>query len=154
MITIEESNAATRKHIVRVQQLITDTMVNLLARAGTHDASKLQEPEASGYAALSARLEDIIYGSEEYKQALMEAKHVIDHHYAHNTHHPEHWQKGIDDMSLLDILEMLCDWKAAGERTKHGGSIEHSITYNSTHFQISPQLTAILFNTARELKWM
>jgi hypothetical protein len=59
----------------------------------------------------------------------------------------------VDGMSLLDVLEMLCDWKAAGERHADG-SIERSLSVNKARFNISPQLHAILENTARELGWL
>jgi hypothetical protein len=55
-------------------------------------------------------------------------------------------------MSLLDVVEMLCDWKAASERTKQG-SIAQSLAYNEQRFSIDPQLAIILQNTVRELNW-
>jgi hypothetical protein len=54
-------------------------------------------------------------------------------------------------MSLFDVLEMLCDWKAASERTKGGGDIMESIDYNQKRFQFSDELASILRNTAKEL---
>ena len=55
-------------------------------------------------------------------------------------------------MSLIDILEMLCDWKAASERHANG-SIMHSLIINRDRFKISDQLHAILENTVREFGW-
>jgi rubrerythrin len=60
---------------------------------------------------------------------------------------------GIEGMSLLDLVEMLCDWKAAGERHANG-SIERSLVVNRERFQLSEQLTRILSNSARELGWV
>ncbi len=60
---------------------------------------------------------------------------------------------GINGMSLLDLIEMLCDWKAAGERHADG-SMERSLTINRERFKISPQLQSILENTAREMGWL
>jgi Family of unknown function (DUF5662) len=74
------------------------------------------------------------------------------HHYAANAHHPEHWPSGISDMSLLDIVEMLADWKAASERTRQG-SIAASLAHNRERFGISDQLFSILANTVKELGW-
>jgi hypothetical protein len=117
-----------------------------------HDRSKLQEPEKSGYDMLTIKLKDCAYGSDEYRAALAEAKSVINHHYAANSHHPEHYPNGVAGMSLLDIIEMLCDWKAASERTKQG-SIAQSLAHNKVRFDLSDQLAAILENTVRELGW-
>jgi hypothetical protein len=56
-------------------------------------------------------------------------------------------------MSLLDLLEMLCDWKAASERHADG-DIARSLRINRERFGIDGQLAAILENTAVELQWL
>jgi len=56
-------------------------------------------------------------------------------------------QLGINGMNLIDILEMLVDWKAAGERHANG-CIRKSIDINAKRFNLSPQLEMILHNTA------
>lgn len=148
-----DSTQDTLEHINKVQARIAEVQVHLDERAALHDRSKLQEPEKSGYDVLTIKLKDCVYGSDEYRAALAEAKPVIDHHYAHNTHHPEHYGPlGINGMSLLDVIEMLCDWKAASERTKQG-SIEQSMTHNAQRFGIDTQLGMILANTIKELGW-
>jgi hypothetical protein len=55
-------------------------------------------------------------------------------------------QIGIDGMDLVDILEMLCDWKAATLRHKSGDIME-SLKINKERFKISDQLYKILVNT-------
>lgn len=147
-----DSTQDTLDHIQKVQRRIQQMLDNLSARALVHDASKLVEPEKSGYDLLTINLKDCTYGSDEYKAALAEAKPTIEHHYSVNAHHPEHNSNGIDGMSLLDILEMLADWSAASQRTKQG-SIAQSLVHNKTRFGISDQLASILENTVRELGW-
>lgn len=58
----------------------------------------------------------------------------------------------INGMSLLDVLEMFTDWKAAGEDYKDG-NITQSLEVNKERFGISDQLFAILQNTVKELGW-
>jgi hypothetical protein len=147
-----DSTKDTREHIGKVQARIQIVVNELTIRAAHHDESKLIEPEKPGYDQLTARLKDLVYGSPEYKQALADAKPVIDHHYQVNSHHPEHYPDGIAGMSLLDIIEMLCDWKAASERTRQG-SIAQSLAHNKERFGISDQLASILENTVKELEW-
>lgn len=147
-----DSTADTKEHISKVQARIEELRNRLAVRAAHHDLSKLAEPEKSGYDVLTAKLADLVYGSDEYRAALRAAKPVIDHHYAVNSHHPEHYENGIAGMSLLDIVEMLCDWKAASERTKQG-SIAASLVHNKQRFGIDDQLAAMLENTVRELGW-
>lgn len=147
-----DSTQDTLEHINKVRGYMLQMQYQIMRRGIVHDASKLEEPEKSGYDVLTRRLAELTYGSDEYRAALAEAKPTIDHHYAHNRHHPEHWTYGINSMSLLDIIEMLCDWKAASERTKQG-SIAASLTHNKQRFGIDDQLAAILENTVVELGW-
>jgi len=147
-----DSTPDTLDHIGKVQARIHECTNNLIVRADRHDKSKLMEPEKPGYDKLTADLKDIVYGTDEYRAALAAAKPVIDHHYAVNTHHPEHYEQGIAGMSLLDLVEMVCDWKGASERTKQG-SIAQSLAHNKKRFDLSDQLAAILENTVKELGW-
>lgn len=62
-------------------------------------------------------------------------------------------QSRINRMSLLDILEMIADWKAAGERTANG-NLADSLAFNRQKHAIGDQLFAILENTAKELGWI
>lgn len=147
-----DSTQDTLDHIGKVQARIAEIVSALRRRGYEHDASKLEEPEKAGFDVLTFKLATLVYGSDEYRAALEEDKPTIDHHYAVNSHHPEHYPNGIAGMSLLDVIEMLCDWKAASERTKQG-SIAQSLDHNRTRFQIDDQLAAIIENTVRELEW-
>jgi len=142
----------TRKHIARVEGYLSLCADLLRGRAARHDASKLQEPELSGYAGLSDALQGLQYGTPEHRAAFAPFKAIIQHHYEHNSHHPEYWPDGVDDMSLLDVIEMLCDWKAASERGN--GDFAESIRVSMERFKISDQLAAILLNTATEIGWV
>ena len=78
-------------------------------------------------------------------------KPALDHHYARNRHHPEHWPtNGIRDMSLVDLIEMFCDWKAATERHADG-SLLKSIETNKKRFGYGDELEHIFLRTAIEL---
>ena len=147
-----DSRPDTLDHIRKVQGRISEVQGHLHDRAMQHDLSKLSEPEKSGYDRITEQLSTLVYGSDEYRAALKANKPTIDHHYAVNSHHPEHYENGIAGMSLLDVIEMLCDWKAASERTKQG-SIAASLAHNKERFGISDQLARILENTVKELGW-
>lgn len=141
----------TRKHIARVCELLSVAANELLHRGKHHDASKLLPIELEPL----QRIQDIIdkegqapYGSDEYKRRTAMLGEMLEHHYFHNTHHPEHYPNGVDGMCLFDVIEMFFDWKAASER---GEESAMSITHAVNRFNISPQLTAILRNTALKL---
>lgn len=59
---------------------------------------------------------------------------------------------GIYGMSLLDLIEMLADWKAAGMRHADG-NITQSLEINRKRFDMSDQLFEIFKNTVRQLGW-
>lgn len=147
-----DSGPDTEKHITRVRQLLNQCRINLRKRADVHDQSKLEEPEKSSFDVHTENLSSLVYGSDEYRAELKEMKPALDHHYANNSHHPEHYPGGVDDMSLFDVMEMLMDWKAASERHQTG-DIEKSIEHNQQRFGMSDQLTKILRNTIYEMDW-
>lgn len=142
-----DSEADTLKHIKRVNELLLIAAQELIKRAIVHDASKLQEPEKSKFDELTPKLKGLTYGSEEYKASLTELGEALKHHYANNSHHPEHYQEGINDMDLLDLIEMFFDWCAASERHTDG-NIYTSIDRNEGRFGMSEQLVNIFKNTA------
>jgi rubrerythrin len=59
---------------------------------------------------------------------------------------------GIYGMSLLDLIEMLADWKAAGMRHANG-NITQSLEINRQRFDMSDQLFEVFQNTVKELNW-
>ena len=52
----------------------------------------------------------------------------------------------VMDMTMIDLIEMLADWKAASERHADG-DIEESLKKNGKRFHIPPALMQILRNT-------
>jgi hypothetical protein len=150
-MTLEECKLKTIEHINLVRKYIRFFTDKLTDRGEKHDASKLTEDELPYFAEHTDKLNEIEYGSEEYKAELEALKPALEHHYASNTHHPEHFQNGIEDMTLWDIVEMFCDWKASTKRQR-AGNILKSIDINAERFDIEPQLKQILINTAKMME--
>ena len=145
-IIMSDSRHYTYRHIQNVQDLISVVIKDLIDRASQHDKTKLESPELEVFDAVTGRLRGMTYGSEEYKLALKEMGPALEHHYKHNRHHPEHFENGINDMTLIDLIEMICDWLAATKR-HNDGDIAQSFRINKERFEISPQLEKILWNT-------
>ena len=125
----------------------------LTTRGLTHDKSKLFEPEKAIFDEFTPKLKAAKYGSEEYKGFLKEMRVALEHHYMHNRHHPESFEAGVSSMNLLDLIEMLADWKAAGERMADGGNLGRSIVINADRFGMSGWLKDCLLHTAEDLGW-
>lgn len=148
-----DSTEDTLTHIDRVRSLLRDMADDLDRRAKRHDRTKLMPPEKPIFDEFTPKLKEATYGSDEYKGFLAEMKVALDHHYAHNSHHPEHYSAGIRGMDLLDVVEMICDWKAATERHANG-NLARSIVQNQERFGYSEDLKAILVNTAARMGWI
>lgn len=151
MLTAEQkaANYETMRHIERVRNLLNKVAQDMLQRGEEHDQSKMESPEVEFFTEYTPKLRGMTYGSAEFNECKKQMKPAMDHHYATNAHHPEHFKDGINDMTLLDIIEMLVDWKASSER-HNDGNILKSIEINADRFGISPQLTKILENTAKQ----
>lgn len=133
---MEDSTLATLKHSRRVDELLLELIAELMLRLTNHDASKLSPEEKDVFDEFSPKLKDSTYGSEEYWGYLASMKPALDHHYANNRHHPEHFENGVDGMTLIDVFEMLSDWKAATER-HDDGDLEKSLEIQQKRFSLS-----------------
>jgi hypothetical protein len=147
---IESCNKATREHAANVEKLLRQMCTELAKRGKEHDKSKMEAPEVDYFAVATPKLKGLTYGSEEYKACLREIKPAIDHHNKVNRHHPEHHKNGVDDMTLIDLMEMICDWIAASKRHADGDVLK-SIEINKKRHNLSDQLAIILKNTVEAL---
>ena len=147
-----DSKPDTQKHILRVRKLLRICQHELELRAKVHDESKLLSPEKELFDEYTPKLAGCTYGSDEYKEYLKGLKVALDHHYAKNSHHPEHYENGVNGFDLFDLIEMFMDWKAATER-HDDGDIRKSIEINKNRFNLSEQVCDILRNTADRLGW-
>lgn len=141
------TNWETLKHIEVVMSLLATMQHEIARRMFSHDRSKLQQPELDMFVQFTDKLAGMTYGSAEYEECRQEMlKTALGHHYENNRHHPEFFQNGIEGMNLIDLIEMICDWKAATLR-HNDGDIYKSIEHNSKRFDINPQLVRIILNT-------
>ena len=169
----------TLKHIRQVQELLRKCADKLTKRAIVHDASKFTKEEWPHFLLNTESLAALTYGSKEYKEKLKQMRPAIEEHYKTNRHHPEHFKRyvcngcfviyyeecgrckvcgytqrqeeaDISQMSLIDLIEMICDWLAATKRHEDGDIIK-SIEINQDRFHYSDELKNILMNTVMEL---
>lgn len=150
IMTVAECQVETQKHIEAVRKYIRFMIDKIDLRGVKHDSSKLESPEVELFAEHTLQLANLTYGSDEYQASLDALKPALDHHYAQNRHHPEHFNNGVNDMTLVDIIEMFCDWKASTLRHNDGNLLK-SIEINAERFNLDGQLKQILMNTARML---
>lgn len=150
---VKQAVKSINMHIDRVNDLLRDISYELDFRGSIHDESKLQSVELYPL----AEMEELIategpapYGTEEYKRRTELLGPMLEHHYKYNSHHPEHYTNGIAGMDVLDLVEMLCDWKAASERNQDEMV---NITYSCERYKIDGLLKAIIVNTFERKGW-
>jgi hypothetical protein len=148
-----DSRPATLFHSQRVGQLMVQVVKEALDRSTCHDRSKTEPPEVEVFDEFTPKLKNSTYGSAEYKGFLEAMGEGLMHHYEANRHHPEHFKNGVNEMTLVDLVEMLADWKAATER-HDDGDLAKSLEIQRERFGLSDQLVAILRNTAEHFGWV
>jgi len=174
---MEDQRPKTLEHISEVRNQLNLVINELHDRARDHDASKLEEPEKSIFDEYTPKLKNTTYGSTEYKQYLKEMKKALDHHYAYNRHHPEHfatlkkdtnifsklWTKFLtkinnliepylsnrSSVSYMNLIDVIEMFCDWKAATlRHAdGDILNSIKINKKRFGMSEQLCRILINT-------
>jgi hypothetical protein len=137
------------EHRSKVSHYLEMFIIQLARRSQEHDATKLLEPEKSMFDEFIPKLQQIQYGTEEYKANLQAMGEALQHHYACNRHHPEHFENGINGMTLVDLMEMLSDWLAAG--SKNVLVYKDTLEALAERFKIDKQLAKILLNTYVEV---
>lgn len=147
-----DSTKMNKQHIQRVNELVNEFILKLRQQGANHDLSKLRSPEKEIFDVYTPKLKDTPYGSSEYKANLKAMGPALSHHYKNNSHHPEHYSNGIKGMNLVDIVEMLSDWRASVERTKDGDILK-SITFMKEKYKFSDELEQIFINTIKTLHW-
>lgn len=147
-LTVEQKlcNYETIKHIQFVAKLLNHFASELILRGINHDQSKLASPEVELFAEYTPQLAATTYNSPEYNALKEKLKPALDHHYANNSHHPEFYPNSIRGMDLIDLVEMICDWYAAGKR-HNNGNIRYSLDQNKKRFNMSDDLVEIFENT-------
>lgn len=105
--------------IMRHREVVADFLHNFSdyfrARAREHDQTKLRFDEFEGFARINKVARNHAFGTPEYDASMEEAKKpggCIHLHFSRNAHHPE-FHDSEKDMGLLDLMEMVMDWKAA-----------------------------------------
>jgi hypothetical protein len=146
-----DSRPATYEHIRDVQVRLMKIIAKLQSRLLDHDRSKLVPPEVEAFDRLTPLLKATTYGSPEYERLRGELGEALTHHYAKNSHHPEHHERGIHGMTLVDAIEMLADWASAAERHADGDILK-SIEINQKRFGYGDEIKNLLLNTLAEFE--
>lgn len=147
----EKTTKLINAHRFRVFKYLSRISQEIMRRGNEHDCSKLCSPELEIYSRNVDEFDNHPFGSPEYVKAIEQIMDAKIHHWKFNRHHPEHFKNGIEGMNLVDLMEMLCDWKSATlNHPRHPGDMRKSVEIAAEKYKISPQLVQILYNTMRD----
>lgn len=144
-----DSTQTVVEHIHLVQKYLNECVQKLEFRANVHDVTKLGKEEKQLFDLLTPILKIAPLGTPLYERSRDALKVSLLHHYRHNSHHPEHYRAGVLGMDLFDLMEMLCDWKAANDRSlNNGGQLSYIQSFDvlKKRFNIPKPLERILMN--------
>lgn len=137
----------TLVHKLWVSLYLWGFALKLIWRGIGYDWSKFSSFEAQGFGALLPKLRDSTYGNTNYQKLMQQLQPILQHHYRLNRHHPEHFPHGYQDMTLVDVVEMWCDWQASVKKHKKS-NLNDSLAYCQKRFGIAEELIRIFRNTA------
>lgn len=140
-------------HISEVRENLEVVTSELKQRGFAHDRTKLQQLEFDGFVSTREKFKKANYGSPEYQECIELTKPAVEHHYKHNRHHTGYHKNGINDMTLVDIIEMIADWRAAARRSPDKKLID-TLAYAMNKYKIDKQLAEIIKNTLNYLNWI
>ena len=138
----ERTKQTIKKHIAHVQDCFRSIINHLSIRAHFHDMSKLMDDEFNGFIHFERLDPNLEYGSPAYKEAFKEIEHHVQEaiklHHSRNDHHPE-YHDNVQSMNFLQILEMVCDWKAACQSYSDSGSFRRSVEIGKQKYDFSKE---------------
>jgi len=140
------------RHVSEVQENMEDIAHDLKMRSISHDRSKFDDPEFSTFVRTRPEFRVANYGTPEYEAVVEKAREGVDHHYANNRHHTAYHPNGVKDMNLLDLLEMLADWKAASRRSPDLTFMD-SLPRAFKKYEMDETIQTLMRNTIEYLSW-
>lgn len=127
------------------------SLQTLQERGAAHDQSKYEEPERLAYIWLTWYHKQRKDGVDiEYPDGVQEAVNkAIKHHTESNRHHSEA-HTSVNDMSCLDVVEMVCDWTAISQEYGADTCLAW-VEANVSKFGFNDDMLAFIYETISEL---
>lgn len=135
------------RHVGFVRLALASVSQEIERRGLVHDLSKMLDDEFAGFSRINAAARINKFGSPEYAEGMKRERPTIDLHFSRNSHHPEcpellagkdtepddytYWvKKAENEMTFLDVIEMVCDWWGARKGYDDARSWDESVELN------------------------
>ena len=144
-----DSRIDTNAHKEVVREVFGILIEDFKLRRLTHDASKFVSPEKEGYDKFIPMLKETPYASPEYVKVRQQMfDECLKHHYEVNRHHPEHFENGIKDFTIVDLVEYFVDTYSAS--TRSDTPFSEGLKFNAKKHNLPEEIVMIFENTVRE----
>jgi len=153
MNTVIDTLAEILQHRAYVKANLDQIRAELEQLGDLHDLSKLDEEEFDAFCSTREDFKRANYGDALYKKCTERIKSAVERHYKLNRHHTGYHENGFADMDLIDILEMLADWKAASRRSPLL-SFEDSLPKAFEMHNIPENMQKHILATLKRLGWI
>ena len=121
----------------------------IFKRGIKHDNSKFSPVELHYNNIIREKIGKIKFGTKEHYDLLGFIAPGKNAHFLVNSHHIEYYKGNIKRMSPLDLIELLCDWKAT---TKcNNGNLDCSLKINKKKYEINNRLLNCLKRDIKEI---
>jgi hypothetical protein len=139
-------------HVSEVSENLETIASELRKRGVAHDRTKFHALEFDAFVSTREMFKKASYGTPEYQACVDAVRPAVDHHHENNRHHTGFHPNGVNDMTLIDLAEMIADWKAA-ERRSPDRKLNDTLAYAFNKYGVGEQLGKILRNTLAALGW-
>lgn len=141
--------------VIRVRRALVHDKLNvigreLFARARNHDNSAMGSPEVEVYRRYFDNYMEFRPGDPRREEVIANMAPAIGHHFLANDHHPEHFDKGLDDMDLIQITHFLADMMSCSEQEQV--DIYELLEMARNRYSMSDQMYHILCNSVKKIK--
>lgn len=143
ILEIEHHRALVQVNLLQIADALRE-------RAMLHDISKYNFDEFQSIVKIKTIARQFPYGSPEYEQGIKDNQEGLDKHLKRNRHHPEYHPNGVSDMGLIDLIEMICDWKAAN-RVRDDMRWNEATEVHIKRFNLTPQQIWLINLIIKEL---
>ncbi len=136
------------------QDQLAEALIN---RCLLHDLSKLENTDE--FTALASIVNQNCAMRNVHNELTPQLRKIIQLHWKHNTHHPEHYASP-NDMSVLDIIEMACDCHARSKQFSTDlieyitVQQEKRFHFDEEHYQLLLKYCTLLVKLTREDKYI
>ena len=146
--------ALVRNNLLKMERYLGLDIALLKERANEHDASKFNVPERISYLWMTWTYYCKQHGkpfdcTESIKNIIYEG---WQHHIHHNRHHPEA-HADLNAMTVLDIVEMVCDWTAISQEMgmNNGSCLRWAYEHVDKKWSFSNEKKVLIFSTIEAL---